>query len=111
MIRHTVAFRLIHPAGSAAERDFLDAALALADIPGVADFERSAQVSPKNDLRFVFSMTFADRSAYDGYNVHPVHVAFVSERWVPEVEAFLEADWVPLESAEGTTDGTTEGDH
>ena len=32
-IQHTVAFRLQHPAGSDAEREFLTAAIALADIP------------------------------------------------------------------------------
>jgi hypothetical protein len=41
-------------------------------------------------------MEFADQAAYDGYNVHPLHVRFVAERWVPEVEAFLEADFVSL---------------
>jgi hypothetical protein len=32
MIRHTVAFKLKHPAGSAAERDFLETARRLAAI-------------------------------------------------------------------------------
>ncbi len=97
MIRHTVVFRLKHAAGSAEEEKFLaDARGSLAKIPGVGKFEQLRQVSPKNDYRFGFSMVFADQAAYDGYNEHPDHVAFVRDRWVPEVEAFLEIDYVPL---------------
>lgn len=96
MIRHTVAFRLKHAPGSAAEADFLDAADALAAIPGVEKFEKLRQVSGKNDFRFGFSMEFADQAAYDSYNAHPEHVRFVMERWVPEVEAFLEIDYAAL---------------
>ena len=96
MIRHTVAFRLRHSPGSAEETDFLTAALVLAAIPGVERFEQLRQTSPKNDFAFGFSMEFADQAAYDAYNVHPAHTAFVAERWVPEVEDFLEIDYVPL---------------
>ena len=96
MIRHTVVFRLRHERYSAAEKDFLDAAKALADIPGVRKFEQLKQVSPKNDYTFGFSMEFSDQAAYDGYNSHPDVVSFVRDRWVPEVEAFMEIDYVPL---------------
>ena len=96
MIRHTVAFRLKHPAGSPAEADFLAAASVLETIPGVERFERLRQVSLKNEYRFGFSMEFADQGAYDAYNSHPDHVAFVRDRWIPEVEAFLEIDYTPL---------------
>jgi hypothetical protein len=34
-IRHTVAFTLDHPEGSAGERDFLEEAARLATVPGV----------------------------------------------------------------------------
>lgn len=97
MIRHTVAFRLKHAPGSVQENAFLAAAMALAGIPGVERFEQLRQVSPKNDFRFGFSMEFADQRAYDRYNDHPTHVAFVRERWVAEVEAFLEIDYTPLD--------------
>jgi hypothetical protein len=97
MIRHTVVFRLKHPAGSAEEKNFLADAKLLAAIPGVEKFEQLRQVSPKNDYRFGFSMEFADQAAYRGYNDHPDHVAFVRDRWVPEVEAFLEIDYEPLD--------------
>jgi hypothetical protein len=96
MIRHTVQFKLKHAPGSSQEQDFLNAALALASIPGVTRFEQTRQVSGKNPYTFNFSMEFAGQDAYDGYNNHPVHVSFVQNRWVREVEAFLEADYIPL---------------
>lgn len=96
MIRHTVVFRLHHAAGSAEEQDFLVAARALADIPGVEAFEQLRQTSGKNDFTFGLSMEFADEAAYAGYDTHPVHVAFVAERWLPEVADFLEIDYTPL---------------
>ncbi len=96
MIRHTVVFTLRHEPGSAQEREFLDEAKNLAAIPGVEKFEQLRQTSPKNDYRFGFSMEFAGQAAYSGYNDHPVHVAFVRDRWVPEVESFLEIDYEPL---------------
>lgn len=97
MIRHTVVFTLKHAEGSPEERTFLDdAKTALQDIPGVQAFEQLRQVSPKNDYRFGFSMEFADQAAYDGYNSHPRHVAFVRDRWAHEVSQFLEIDYVPL---------------
>ena len=96
MIRHTVVFSLRHANGSAEEQAFLDAAMVLADIPGVEKFERLRQVSPKADYRFGFSMEFADQAAYSGYNDHPDHVAFVRDRWIPEVARFLEIDYVAL---------------
>ena len=92
-IRHTVSFRLRHPAGSEAEHDFLEAAKSLGEIPGVEAFEILAEVSPKNDYRFGISMEFADRDAYERYNGHPEHLRFVQERWVPEVRDFLELDY------------------
>lgn len=96
MIRHTVAFRLKHPVGSPSEAAFLAAALVLREIPGVEQFEQLRQVSPKNDFGFGFSMEFSDQAAYEAYNAHVDHVAFVRDHWVPEVEAFLEIDYVPL---------------
>ena len=96
MIRHTVAFTLKHAAGSAAEETFLRDARVLAAIPGVEKFEQLRQVSAKSPHRFGFSMEFADQAAYTVYNEHPDHVAFVRDRWVPEVESFQEIDYVAL---------------
>jgi hypothetical protein len=96
MIRHSVIFTLRHAAGSPEESGFLRDAMVLADIPGVEKFEQLRQISPKSDYAFGFSMEFADQAAYAGYNDHPDHVAFVRDRWVPEVERFLEIDYTAL---------------
>ena len=92
-VRHTVAFTLVHEEGSPEERDFLEAAEQLADIPGVEAFELLAEVSPKNGYRFGILMEFADRAAYARYDEHPDHVRFVRERWLREVSEFLELDY------------------
>ena len=95
MIRHTVVFTLKHPAGSAAESDFLQAANVLRQIPTVRNFERLRQVSAKNPYAFGFSMEFASAEDYATYNEHPRHVEFVQTRWIPEVADFMEIDYVP----------------
>jgi hypothetical protein len=95
VIRHTVVFTLAHEPGSAAEQAFLaDGARLLARIPGVREFAVSRQVSPKSDFAWQFSMAFADQAAYDAYDAHPVHRAFVAERWQTEVDRFQEFDFV-----------------
>ena len=91
-IRHSVVFTLTHPEGSAGEADFFDAIRRLEAIPGVEAFELMREVSPKNDYRYGLTMEFADRAAYDAYNTHPEHVAFVERRWDAEVAGFLEID-------------------
>ncbi len=97
MIRHTAVFRLKHVAGSVAEANFLAALAKLKSIKGVEKFEVLRQVSPKSEFKFGVSMEFADQAAYDGYNLHPDHVAFVQGRWIPEVVAFTEIDYVALD--------------
>ncbi len=96
MIEHTVTFRLKHPAGSPGETAFLQAAAALAAIPGVQDFAIRRQVSPKWDHTFGITMKFSTQADYDAYSAHPDHTAFVQTRWLPEVAAFQEADFIPL---------------
>ncbi len=96
MILHTVVFSLKHPAGSEEEASFMEAGRNLAAIPEVGRLEQFRQISPKNDFAFGFSFTFANQAAYDAYNAHPAHVAFVRDRWVPEVLAFMEIDYAPL---------------
>ncbi len=94
MIRHTVAFSLVHAPGSAEEQDFLTAGPALLrSIPGVEDFAVSRQVSPKSTYRFQFAMTFATAEHYAAYNDHPDHQQFVASRWVSEVAEFEELDF------------------
>ena len=95
-IQHTVVFRLVHEPGSAAEEGFLDSAQAtLTRIPGVGHFVVNRQVGGKSDLAWQFSMVFVDQEAYDAYNTHPDHVAFVRDRWGSEVAAFEEFDFIP----------------
>jgi len=94
-IHHTVAFSLIHEPGSPAAQQFLrDGQRILTGIPGVENFECLRQVSRKNSYQFGFSMEFKDQSAYDAYNQHPLHTQFVAQRWIPEVKAFLEIDYM-----------------
>jgi quinol monooxygenase YgiN len=96
MIRHAALFRLSHAQGSAAEADFLKALAGLVAIPGVEAFQIARETSPKNPYAFAVSMHFADQAAYDAYNDHPLHVAFVQSRWIPEVAEFMEHDTVAL---------------
>jgi len=96
MIRHTVMFTLRHAKGSLMEKSFLRDAQVLAGIPGVKNFEKLRQVSGKNEYAFSFAMEFADQAAYDGYNSHPKHIAWVRDRWNKEVAKFLEADFEAL---------------
>ena len=92
-IRHTVVFKLKHPKGSEEEKNFLNAIMKLSAIPGVEKFECMKQISKKNKYDFGLSMEFADQQAYDLYNNHPDHIAFVQNRWIKEVEDFLEIDY------------------
>jgi heme-degrading monooxygenase HmoA len=96
MIRHAAIFKLKHARGSDEEKDFLDAIRELKAIPGVERFELARETSPKNAYDFAVSMYFADEAAYQAYNVHPAHVAFVEGRWIPEMASFMEHDTVEL---------------
>ena len=98
-IRHTVSFTLAHPQASAEESDFLAAAVRLSDVPGVEAFELLRETSAKNAFVHGLSMEFADRAAYEAYNEHPEHVAFVQQRWLAEVTDFLETDYEAREAA------------
>lgn len=96
-IQHMVIFDLNHEKGSALAEKFLkDGQQILSHIPVVQNFQVFNQVSLKNDYSYGFSMVFADKSAYDTYNNHPDHVAFVENRWKKEVARFLEIDFKPF---------------
>ena len=69
------------------------AAEELAAIPRVKDFRIRRQVSPKNSHAFGISMHFDTDQDFQAYSKHPLHDAFVQERWIPEVEDFQEADF------------------
>lgn len=94
MITHTVTFRTKHDPGSDEEADFLRAGVALGSLEMVENFQCFRQVSSKSDFTFGFSMEFASQEEYDAYNSHPNHVNFVEERWLNEVEKFIELDYV-----------------
>lgn len=96
MIRHTVAFSLNHPAGSAEESAFMEEAWKLTAIPGVTKFEILRQASPKCDYAFGISMEFVNQKELDAYASHPMHTEFVETHWIPNVTDFQEIDYVAM---------------
>jgi hypothetical protein len=86
----------MHPNDSAGEKVFLNAIKKLSAIPGVQKFELLKQTSSKNNYDFGLSMEFETTEAYEGYNQHPDHIAFVQTFWIKEVRDFLEIDYKPL---------------
>ena len=95
-VRHTVVFTLRHDEGSPEAEAFLGALSSLTAIDGVEEFEIVRQVGLKNSYQLAVTMEFADRAAYDAYNSHPAHVAFVRDRWEVDVVDFLEIDLTAL---------------
>lgn len=93
MINHTVFFQLNFPAGSAGEKAFFKAAEVLTTIPGVRDFRKLKEISPKNHFDYGFAMLFESQSEYDQYNRHPLHVQFVEQHWMSSVPDFIEIDY------------------
>lgn len=92
-IVHTVFFKLKEEQGSLGAEAFRDESLKLAEIPGVEHFQWVKETSPKNDFDYGLTMEFADQAAYDFYNYHPKHVAYVENVWVPNVADFMEVDY------------------
>jgi heme-degrading monooxygenase HmoA len=95
-IRHLVVFTLRHEEGSPEAETFLAALRSLAAIDGVEEFEVVRQVGLKNSYQLAVTMEFASRAAYQDYNDHPSHVAFVSDRWDADVTDFMEIDVAEL---------------
>ena len=94
MIKHTVFFKLKHAPGSARESAFIELALGLSRIAEVRNLECVRQVGKKADFAWGLLMEFATQADYERYNNHPDHVKFVARHWLPEVEAFIELDYV-----------------
>ena len=93
-IQHGVIFSLIHEKGSATAKKFLeDGRKTLTEIPVVQNFQVFNQVSSKNEYDYGFTMVFDSMEDYQSYNDHPNHVALVENRWMKEVEKFLEIDF------------------
>lgn len=94
-IQHGVIFCLKVAADSPEAEKFLeDGRRILTEIPVVNNFQVFKQVSPKNEYDFGFTMVFENEEDYQTYNDHPNHVAFVEERWMKEVDKFLEIDFI-----------------
>lgn len=94
MIRHSVIFKLAHPADSSEELIFMEEARKLAAVPGVRKFEVMKQISSKNPFSYGISMEFENQEAYDLYSNHTDHLLFVEKIWIPSVTDFLEIDYL-----------------
>ncbi|RIW15656.1 Dabb family protein [Algoriphagus lacus] len=94
MIRHSVVLKLKHKAGSREEKEFLDEAWKLKSIPGVMKFEIMKEISSNNPYQFGISMEFEDQKTYDFYSNHPDHTRFVEQHWIPNVDVFMEIDYL-----------------
>jgi hypothetical protein len=89
-----VMFCLKHDRNSRQEKEFIsDSKEILSSVPLVRDFRACRQTSPKNDFDFGFTMEFENKDSYEEYNKHPSHVDYVNNRWLQEVDRFLEIDF------------------
>lgn len=94
MIRHSVILKLKTTISAEERQAFFEAVDTLADIPDVNKFEVLKQISAKNNFEFGISMEFDNQQQYDFYSNHPEHVAFIQNFWIPNVEDFLEIDYI-----------------
>lgn len=104
-IRHTVAFALPFPSGSSEEAAFLGSARELASIPGVDGFVVLRRLGDEGGLPWSLSMEFSDQAAFDGYNAHPLHRAFVETVWLPTVTSFAESDYIRVDVQTESSNG------
>ena len=93
MIRHSVILKLKADIDSKAKKAYFEAVYKLADIPNVKKFEVLKQTSTKNGFEYGISMEFDSQEHYDTYTNHPLHVSFIKNFWIPNVEDFLEIDY------------------
>ena len=52
------------------------------------------EISSNNPYQFGISMEFEDRKTYDFYSNHPDHTRFVEQYWIPNVDVFMEIDYL-----------------
>ena len=97
MIKHSVFFKLKVKGNALSEADFLSEAMKLATIPKVNNYEIVKEVSPKNEFQYGLYMEFDSEADYQFYCEHELHVNFVENIWIPNVEQFQEIDYVSLE--------------
>lgn len=94
-ITHSVAFKLKWDKDSDEEKAFIRKSVELlSPIPNVQEFNVNRQFSPKNPYNFEFTMGFNSQQEYDNYSNNPIHLKYVKEIWLSEVEKFLEKDTV-----------------
>ncbi|EKF54666.1 hypothetical protein I215_11364 [Galbibacter marinus] len=94
IITHTVFFKLKHPKGSEAEKEFLAQAVALKSINTVMNMTQVTEIGQKNDFDLGLTMQFKNQADYDTYSNHPDHVEFVKNVWDKEVVDFMEIDYI-----------------
>ncbi|MFV7235050.1 Dabb family protein [Flavobacterium sp. ZB4R12] len=92
-IHHSVIFIFKDGMTALEKQDFFDAVSKLTTINGVEKFEILKQTSVKNKFEYGILMEFKNMEAYQYYNNHPDHVAFVQNIWLKQVEDFLEIDY------------------
>ncbi len=92
-IRHSVIFTFNERMTSDEKEVFFDEVRKLSTISGVENFEIVKQVSVKNKFENGILMKFKNNEAYQYYNNHPDHVAFVQNIWLKQVHDFLEIDF------------------
>jgi len=94
-IQHTVVFRLVHAPGSPGEAEFLDtAARTLTAIPGVVTSPSVVRSAPRATWPGNSQWSSPIKVPMTPTTRTPAHVDFVATRWVPEVDAFQEYDFI-----------------
>jgi hypothetical protein len=95
-IQHVVIFNLKNSEEQHIRSFMGNSRTILSGIPNVQHFEAVKQVSVKNSFLYGFSMSFADDAAYQSYNAHPAHTAYLENYWFKYVSEFLEIDFKPF---------------
>jgi Stress responsive A/B Barrel Domain len=54
------------------------------------------RIGARNAFALGVVFTFAGEAAHRAYKANPLHDRLVQERWIPEVEEFLEIDYEAL---------------
>jgi len=95
---HDPPHRRLHPEASTgfSRREEISRGCPGADTDTHGAKLRAVEAGQRQEREFGFSMEFADQAAYDTYNGHPIHVAFVRDRWKAEVSDFMEIDYLKI---------------
>lgn len=74
MFRHIVLFRVRDDVADERVAEAIDALRSLAVLPGVAQWRIERSLDARKGQVIVEDATFADRSAFDDFRVHPEHM-------------------------------------